>query len=141
MLLLLLHTALAAPPALGPDDARIYLGGRIPIAGFGRTGNSLTSALLDLAPISFEYRFAPRWDIRLQPSIGYELNLVGASQLYSESLQISMPCYFGERAKPMGMVGYFAGPHATGGLNYGQMRVSGGAIGGYSGALSRVARW
>lgn len=141
MFLLLLQTALAASPHLGPDDARIYLAGRIPITGVGGTNSGLTFALLDLAPVSFEYRFAPRWNLRLQPSVSYELNLAGPSRLLSESLQVSMPCYFGDRAIPFGMVGYYAGPFVTGGVGLGSVQASAGAVGGYSGVLSKVARY
>ncbi len=141
LMLLLLHTAVAATPKLGPDDARVYLGGRVPISGVGGNSDGLNFAMLDLAPVSFEYRFAPRWDIRLQPSVGYVLNLSGPGWLYSERLQVSMPCYFGDRAIPMGMVGYYAGPFVTGGLDLGSPEGAAGAIGGFSGALSRVARY
>lgn len=142
LLLAVLNTALAAPKyPLGPDDPRIYVAGRLPITAVGGRGRTLDYALLDLAPVSFEYRLTGRWNLRLQPSVGYELDLAGGGGIYSENLQVSMPAYFGDRALAMGMVGYYAGPFVTGGLTRTALQGSAGVIGGVAGPLSRAARY
>lgn len=138
MFALLLSHALAAAPAA---PAHLYLGAAVPLAGGGISSTGQNALLLDLAPVSLEWRLAPTWGLRLDGDANYLLS-TGGNGWRGGSVRLSGMHYFGKAAATDGMKGFFLGPVAGAGFAEGVApRPLVGAALGYSGALGAGLRW